>query len=280
MAIEKYSQASNILLQAVKQLCRPLIKLLISKGISYPQLREMLKALYVEIAEQNFAINNKPVTDSRLFVLTGVHRKDIKRLRQENKQGGQKNEPIITLSAAIIGYWLGSAEYQDKLGKPRCLPRNDKNGKPGFDHMITQVSKDVRPRAILDELLHLGTVSINEDAEICLNHGAFVPEDDNKQAYYLAHNVHDHLAACAHNMQKLDEPMLERSVYYTSLKQSSIDQLNELALSEGMIVLHKVNQRALQLQQQDKGLPDASHRMRFGCYWFDEDTKTDEGATS
>lgn len=277
MAIDEYNQASNKLLQAVKWLCRPLVKLLIANGISYPQLREMLKALYVEVAEQDFMLNNKTPTDSRLYVLTGVHRKDIKRLRQAREQTEHPvDQTTTTLGGAIVGRWLGMAEYQDSQGEPRCLPRNNEEGPPGFDQLVTKVSKDVRPRAILDEWLRLGVVSLNDKGEVCLNRDAFVPQNLIEQAYYLGHNVHDHLAACEHNMQQQGEPMLERSVYYTGLKANSIEQLNEMAQVEAMALLHRVNEQALKLQQQDKGDKDATRRMRFGCYWFDENTKANK----
>ncbi len=280
MAIEKYNQAANKLLQAVKQLCRPLVKLLIANGISYPQLREMLKSLYVEVAAQEFMLNDKTPTDSRLYVLTGVHRKDIKRLRQAGEQAEHPVEQTTpTLGGAIIGRWLGMVEYQDAQGEPRCLPRNNEDGPPGFDQLVIKVSKDVRPRAILDEWLRLGVVSLNDKGEVCLNKDAFVPQNLIQQAYYLGHNVHDHLAACEHNMQQHGEPMLERSVYYARLTSGSIEQLNEMVQTEAMALLHRVNEQALKLQQQDNGDKDATRRMRFGCYWFDENTKASKEAT-
>ena len=280
MAIDEYNQASNKLLQAVKWLCRPLVKLLIANGISYPQLREMLKALYVDVAEQDFMLNNKAPTASRLYVLTGVHRKDIKRLRQT---GGQTEhaagQSTTTLGAAIMGRWLGMAEYQDSRGEQRCLPRNSDDDSPGFDQLVATVSKDVRPRAVLDEWLRLGMVSLNDKGEVCLNRHAFVPQNLTEQAYYLGHNVHDHLAACEHNMQQQGEPMLERSVYYTGLKAASIEQLNEMVQVEAMALLHRINEQALKLQLQDKGDNEANHRMRFGCYWFDENSKASKEVT-
>ncbi|NOQ89402.1 MAG: hypothetical protein GQ549_00480, partial [Gammaproteobacteria bacterium] len=62
-------------------LCKPLIRLLIEKGITFPQFRELMKELYVEVADEQFSLDEKKPSDSRIFVLTGIHRKDIKRIR-------------------------------------------------------------------------------------------------------------------------------------------------------------------------------------------------------
>jgi hypothetical protein len=273
------NQAPNTLLKAVSMLCRPLLRLLIAKGVTYPQLRELLKASYVEVAEQEVTKNGKPPSDSQLFILTGIHRKDIKRLRQAGDDEVAAADHTATLSGAIVARWTGLAAYQDEAGNARKLPRNGDDKQPGFDQLVASVSKDVRPRAILDEWLRLGMVEVDEDGNVCLREQAFVPSRDfDEQAFYLARNVHDHLAACASNMQQLGQPMLERSVYYAALSKDSVNQLREVAQREAMDLLQRLNKQALKLQEQDEGLASASERMRFGCYWYDENLQQDEVA--
>ena len=270
---ENRSDPAAPLLQAVAWLCRPLVRLLIRKGITYPQLRDLLKGVYVEVAEADFAVNGKAPSDSRIYILTGVHRKDIKRLRRGETAG--EVDRSATLGGAIVGRWLALPEYLDAQGEPRCLPREADARGPGFDDLVESVSKDVRPRAILDEWLRLGVVSQNERGEICLNRKAFVPAQDFvEQTFFMGRNVHDHLAACAHNLLQEGEPMLERSVYYDGLTPHSVAHLRELVRREGEALLQKLNAEALHRQRHDAGAPDAQQRMRFGVYWYDEARRT------
>ena len=44
---------------------------------------ELLRRVYVDVAVKGFAVAGKPQTNSRITLLTGVHRKDVKRLRAE-----------------------------------------------------------------------------------------------------------------------------------------------------------------------------------------------------
>src|SRR4028118_1391499 len=63
------------------RLLRPLVRLLIRNGITFPAVTELLRELYVNVAEHDFTLPGKDQTDSRVSLLTGVHRKEVRRLR-------------------------------------------------------------------------------------------------------------------------------------------------------------------------------------------------------
>ena len=59
-----------------------------------------------------------------------------------------------------------------------------------------------------------------------LKKSAFVTNKEFKEmAYYLGHNVHDHMASCVNNIIADEEPMLERSVYYACLNRKLGEQV-------------------------------------------------------
>lgn len=267
---------ATALLRAVQWLLRPLIRLLIEKGISFLQFRDLLKSIYVEVAVEDFALDEKRTSDSRIFVLTGVHRKDIKRLRAQSPDSAQDSLQIPTLGGALVSRWLGLPRYLDENGEPRCLPRTSADGSPNFEELIEGVSKDVRPRAILDEWLRLGIVHENSDGQICLDQSAFVPQKGfEEKTFYLGRHLHDHIATCAQNMLIQDSPQLERSVYFSSLTAESIKKLRQTAETEGIKLLQTLNKQALALQQKDESDERAVNRMRFGVYWFQREKDQD-----
>ncbi|MDP1635270.1 MAG: DUF6502 family protein, partial [Gallionellaceae bacterium] len=71
------------LISAVRHLLRPLVKLLLTHSITFPFLSDLLKSIYVEVATEEFRLQDKPQTDSRISLLSGVHRKDVKNLRPD-----------------------------------------------------------------------------------------------------------------------------------------------------------------------------------------------------
>ncbi len=262
------------LVKAVVMLCRPLIRLLIEKGMTFPQFRELMKELYVEVADKHFPLDGNNPSDSRIFVLTGVHRKDIKRIRQQ----ANGSEPIVSsasLSGEIVARWTSMPEYLDEKGKARPLIKNGKNNEVGFEQLVSSINKDVRPKVILEEWLRLNIVRL-EDDYVVLNKSAFVTNKEFKEmAYYLGHNVHDHMASCVNNILAENDPMLERSVYYASLTENSANKLNTIASKKGSELLQHLNKQAIKLYDADKHKADATYRVRLGVYWYQTQLDTE-----
>src|ERR1700733_1292675 len=71
-----------LLLKAARRLMRPLVRLMMQSGLTFPVLADTLRRLFVEIAVADLLIDAKARTDSRISLLTGVHRKEIRRLRE------------------------------------------------------------------------------------------------------------------------------------------------------------------------------------------------------
>ena len=221
------------------------------------------------MAQDDFPTPGKPLTDSRITLLTGVHRKDIKALR-ERQSGGEAPSPVLSRNAHLVSLWAGAPEYLDTRGRPRPLPRqHGKNGGPSFESLVESVSTDIRPRAVLDEWVRQGLARIDDDDMVHLDMAAFVPAEDFADlAYYFGRNLRDHIAASGHNLLGDEPSMLERAVYYEALRPRSVEELGKLSRALGSDALVKVNQKAFELAEQDKGALDATRRMTFGVYFF------------
>src|ERR1044071_1841065 len=102
------------------RLLRPLVRLLVRSGITFPALTDLLRELFVNVAEHDFVLEGKERTDSRVSLLTGIHRKEVARLRGA---GAPVHEAPATLSrtSAIIARWLAAPEFADaKASRCRC----------------------------------------------------------------------------------------------------------------------------------------------------------------
>jgi Family of unknown function (DUF6502) len=262
-------QPPESLVKALRRLLKPLIRMLMAHGISYPFLATMLKSVYVEVAEGETGEDGKRLTDSRINLMTGVHRKDIRRLRADPEQADQI-PPVVSLGAHLVLLWTGAREYLDAEGRPIALPRTaETEGGPSFDGLVESLSKDVRPRAVLDEWLRLGIARLDETGRVCLNHDAFVPEKGfDEKAYFFGRNIRDHIASASYNLAGLVPPFLERTVFYDKLTADSMEALSEYARKAGMETLLAMNREAMQRADADAKDPDATFRMSFGIYFY------------
>ncbi|TCJ13033.1 hypothetical protein EZJ19_10735 [Parasulfuritortus cantonensis] len=260
------------LVQAVQRLLRPLARLLMSFGMDFPAFANLAKAVFVDVAARDFPSEGGAITDSRVSLLSGVHRREVKRLRAESLQH-QAPPPAVSLGARVIARWCAENAFLDHRRRPAPLPRlASAGGEVSFESLVAGVNKDIRPRAVLDEWLRLGVARLDEDDRVHLAEEAFIPARGlEEKMFYFGKNVSDHLAAGVHNLAGQTPAFLERCVYYDGLSDESVEALRELTRELAVSALQEVNRQALRLQQQDADRQGAKRRMTFGTYFYAED---------
>ncbi|WP_036666399.1 DUF6502 family protein [Paludibacterium yongneupense] len=261
----------------LERMLRPLVRLLLDHGVGLPSLVELLKATYVQVADRHFKLQGKAQTDSRISLLTGVHRKDIKRLRDGMNQ--QKMTFETPLAAQVLGCWTGDERYRDACGQPLPLPRFPREGQSlSFETLVQSAGKDIRPRSLLDEWLHAGIVTLDEHDDVHLQVASAVPStarDDKLE--FMGRNIHDHLAAIGANLRQSPSPFIERCVFYDGLSPDQIALLRALAQERAMDALVEINRLAREMLETrtDSNAAD-SQRFNFGMYFYHESEHEDE----
>lgn len=264
------SESDSLMLQAVRRLMRPLAKLFIGKGLPLQVFIEIMKDVYVDIAEENLNAANIRPTDSQISLMTGVHRRDVRKFRSL-PEGAKIDVPHVSVGAELVAVWMGNTEFLNPQGLPRPLPYvNRENPKLSFSALAESVSKDVRPRAILDEMLRQDIARYDEITDnVWLNVEAFVPQEGwAEKLYYFGHNGEDHLEAAVANILSSKPPFLDRSVYYDGLTKESAETLQNLSRDLAMKALRSLNRKALEMSDIDKGEPEAKYRINFGAYFY------------
>ncbi len=254
---------------AVRGLLRPLVQGLVKRGVQLPQLIEELKSLYIEVAHEE-AVRHGRVTQSALSVMTGVHRKDVKRLMDEGPGHNVPPAPA-TLGSKLAGIWMARAPFLESDGTPKPLFERRSDGSPSFEELVEEVSRDVRSRAVLDDWLRLHVVNRRDDGKIDLNTDAFVSADGEAEAlHFFGRNLRDHVAAGLHNLDGQTPRYIDRAVFYPGLTAASVEKLRQLANDLGAKAIRDVNREALQLSTQDRTRGTGGQRMTFGVYFYAE----------
>ena len=105
----------------------------------------------VDVADREFRIPGKAQTDSRLTLLTGIHRRYVKTLREEIRREFTI-PPNASIGGQLIGVWLSDERFLDSDDHPLPLPKSGDEHTLSFEDLVRTVTTDLRPRAILDEL--------------------------------------------------------------------------------------------------------------------------------
>lgn len=270
--------ADSALVSALRRVLAPLARLMLARGMTLPLAVELLKRVFVETAERDFRLEGKAVTDSRISLLTGVHRKDVKRLRNLPQVDAALPHKV-SLGAQLVGRWVTQKPWVDRSGRPKRLPRlASHGGDASFEALVASVSRDIRPRSVLDEWIRLNVVNLNDADEVVLNAAAFIPrEGTDEKLHYLGLNLGDHAETASNNVLGQDTPRFDRSVHHDGLTAEQVALLRQRAAELGMAMLQTLHAE-VEMMKLKSGQAEHAQRFTCGVYWFDGEDQTRESA--
>ncbi len=263
----------TLVLDRVLRALRPLVRLLVRNGVTYPALAAALKRVFLDAARAELQARQMAVTDSAVTLLSGVHRRDVRELtRGASAQAGDP-PAMVGLVSEVVARWRSAPAYRRRGGQPRPLPRSASAGEgASFDALVAGISRDVRPRAVLDELLRLGVVQETE-AGLELSGSGLVPRQGFEELSWLfAQNLHDHAAAAAANLQG-EANFLDQAVFVDEITADSAARLQQVSVAAWKRAFQQVMAEAQERFDADAaGAQPAQrdHRARFGVYFYSE----------
>ncbi len=101
------------ILAALLLVLRQLAKALLNAGISYREFAEISKTAFVDVATENYGLRGRPTNISRVAVMTGLTRKEVRRIRDRSAAG---NETVIekqTPMSHILHRWFTDEDFLD-----------------------------------------------------------------------------------------------------------------------------------------------------------------------
>ncbi len=254
---------------AIEFCLKPIARLCIHFGVDLRTLTEMMKVAFVTVAKEEFKVSGKSQTDSRIALLTGVHRKDVRRLlgRAPEKSSGRQRG----LLANLIAQWLGTPELVDAAGQAKPIPRNPHpDYKYSFITMAGALTNDIHPRALLDECVSRGIVRIDVDDMVYLIEESLVPASNlDEKAHFFGQTIHDHIAAAEHNLYGNQPAYLDRFVWHEGLTEEDVETISAAARKAAMNALKAVNNQAVELKQKNLESNTAcDRRIHFGTFFY------------
>jgi hypothetical protein len=130
--------------------------LLVPCGITPKRFNELARCAFVEVAAQAARMRNGKINHSRVAVLTGLPRPEVKKLLfARNRERQDRGVLAAPIDRVIVG-WLTDRQFTSNSGYPRKLAIE---GTPrSFARLVKEYAGDVTHRSVLDELCRLGVV--------------------------------------------------------------------------------------------------------------------------
>lgn len=165
------------LLAAFRVLMSPLVRILLRQGISFAEFAEVAKAVYVEVALKDFKVTGRKATRTRIAVMTGLTRKEVKRVIDEaTKERYELKTSYNRLGRVLVG-WHTDPDFTGPYGMPLELQYESSNPEElTFSNLVRRHSGDMSPRSILDELIRVGAVKETEGGWFRVLRRDYIPE--------------------------------------------------------------------------------------------------------
>lgn len=266
-------EVTEALTAAVARMLRPVIRVLLRHGLSFKEFSELAKSVYVRVASEEFMIEGKRQTISRVSVLTGLTRKDVHRLLHQPPVASRETSRRYNRAARVTTGWLQDPDFTDPHGNPRALALED--GSSSFAALVRRYSGDMPMRAVLDELLRVGAVQRLDDGRVRLAARGYVPStSETDKLGILGADVADLICTIDHNLQVgVTDPFFQRKVMYDNLPVEVIPQLRQLSADHGQTLLENLNRWLSKHDRDENPSVGGTGRMRagVGVFYFEED---------
>jgi hypothetical protein len=252
---------------------KPVAHMMLRAGVSWKELAEALKLAYVETATEKFGKYGRPANGSRVAILTGLSRKEVKRLRDllaHSPSASLHELDRINRATRVLSAWHQDPDFISPRGKPRLLsPR----GSRGFEDLVKRYAPDIPATAMLKELQSVGAIGTTPKGKIRAQTRSFIPSVlDTESVARFGSVLSDVGSTIAHNLLTTDRrARFERRSTNMTVKRASRRAFQDLVDQRGMELLGDIDQWLTDHETDDA--EEKSCRLGLGVYLIMDDEK-------
>lgn len=266
----------EVLCRAIVKIATPLASILLRNGISYGLFSEMTKRAFVDAAADLQVADNKRVTVTNSAVMTGLTRKEVKRINEEPADSLHQVDDKYNRAVRVISGWINSEAYCDRSGAPLSIPFNGDS--VSFSALVKQFSGDMGSRAMLAILKDAGCVLVTDEAEdeqVTLIKHAYVPQQsDETSINILGTDTAELISTIEHNLgvQSNEDKWYQRKVSNHQLDRKHLEEFKALAFSRSQRLLEDLDQW---LTGHETDEPDDQHYVSLGIFYHEKPESVD-----
>jgi len=217
------------ILMALLGALKPIVRALLRSGIGFREFADVAKTAFVQVATDDYGIRGRPTNISRVAVMTGLTRKEVKRLREANFN---TNSFVARRSspADLLHFWHTDPDYLNESGRPKRL--HYEGNQLSFCSLVKCCAGDVPPGAMRTELKRIGAIVEHDNGELEAVKRYFIPGDVDER---LELGLNLGLAPLASTIAFNCDPNRDGPAKFQRMSDSAwIDRDNLLALQDDL----------------------------------------------
>lgn len=149
-------------LTACRRWLRPIARWLLRSGVTWKEFAELSRSVFVVTASEEFGLRGRPTNISRVALLTGLSRRDVRRALGEARSPlPPAAEEALNHASRVLTGWHLDADFLAPDGRPRVLPAADADSP--FAQLLRRYAGDIPATALVKELVKSGSIERLED---------------------------------------------------------------------------------------------------------------------
>ena len=270
------SDAKTAATAALRLLVRPIARIMLRAGVNWREFADVCKATYVEVATEDFGIGGRPTNISRVSIMTGMTRKEVRRLRTLLQDANPEDFNRMNNATRILAGWYQDDEYLDNDGQPAELPPTGEA--KSFEALCRKYSGDVAATTMLKELKHVGAVAESTDGTLTAKKRYYMPAlMDPEQMLRSGSVLEDVAYTVAYNLnRKPEDPShFERRATNTNIAAKAVPEFHEYIQKEGQAFLELVDAWLTDHEAADDDDKEIV-QLGLGAYWIERHARKEK----
>lgn len=276
------SSEQDTLATCVAMILKPVVRLMLVTGLSWVEFLNVAKAVFVEVASEEYGLRGRPTNISRVAAMTGLSRKEISRIRSQSSVARWAPSMERSPANTVIHYWHHDPDFCLAPGRPRTLSFEGTNG---FATLVKRYAGDIPPGAMRVELLRVGAIRELDDRTVAaaklFTYPNNIYDDFIRNVAFtwcnlgttLAHNVRLLTTSEPRNSQEiLSTGRFERSAWTERLRPDRIDTFRTWVREHGAEFIEKADYQIGKEETPMSSWDDEERKtIGVGLYYFEEE---------
>lgn len=153
----------TVFLEAIEESLRPLMRAALSYGVSYQDLLDVVRALYIFTLRERHEAQGRPVSEARLGLTAGVTRREVMRLverRQERDEQRALAAKHFDQLSQFLGRWHDDPQFSTPYGAPLDLSLQPEGAFRTLDQLISASGIGLDRDTIISSLVLAGCIEV------------------------------------------------------------------------------------------------------------------------
>jgi hypothetical protein len=262
------------ILGAVLLVLRPIARALLRVGIGYREFAEISKTAFVEVAGKDYGLRGRPTNISRVAVMTGLTRKEVRRIREKGKLGDEIGLVKLTPMGQVMHRWYTEQKFISANGMPKILEFDGDDA--SFATLVKLYGGDIPPGAMRTELKRIGAVEELGSGQLkAVSRSVVGIEDHEKLISGLAHVLYPAALAMAHNtaVDTDSDSWIHMSASTKSVRSSDLGRIRRVSSDRAGAFIESVDDflAAYETLYDADSQGESPTAVGIGIFYFEED---------